>query len=147
MTDNPLFDIAGYVSLAEALGLRGPGALPRFLSRGACKGEEPEIFDGEEGATSEVIAQAKSICAACPVRSECLEYALAEEPLGIWGGATAEEREAMQGGATPIDPYKRAKAQKLKDLDEAGDITASQIAEAFECSTRTVFRWRGRRAS
>lgn len=144
--DKKLSDIASYVSLAEALRLCGPAAMPAFLAQGACKGKAP-IFDGDEDATSEIIEQAKGICAACPVRAECLRYALAEEPWGIRGGATAEERQAMQLGASPIDPYKRAKAQKLKDLDDAGAISASEIAEAFECSTRTVFRWRGRRAS
>lgn len=34
---------------------------------------------------------AKAICAACPVRSECLEFGL-DEPTGIWGGRSARER-------------------------------------------------------
>lgn len=39
--------------------------------------------------------EAKSICATCGVRDECLEYALAtKEPYGIWGGLTEVERKA-----------------------------------------------------
>jgi WhiB family redox-sensing transcriptional regulator len=39
---------------------------------------------------------AKRICASCPVRSRCREYALdASEPHGIWGGMTPEERAAL----------------------------------------------------
>jgi WhiB family redox-sensing transcriptional regulator len=35
----------------------------------------------------------KAICRCCPVRTECLAYALdAGEPSGIWGGLTADER-------------------------------------------------------
>ena len=37
--------------------------------------------------------RAKSICKICPVRVECLEYAVAiREPYGIWGGLTEAER-------------------------------------------------------
>lgn len=40
--------------------------------------------------------QAKSICANCGVRSECLAYALAtKEPYGIWGGLTEVERKSL----------------------------------------------------
>jgi WhiB family redox-sensing transcriptional regulator len=36
---------------------------------------------------------AKSVCAACVVRMECLAYALrSDERLGIWGGMTETER-------------------------------------------------------
>ena len=39
--------------------------------------------------------QAKSICANCSVRSECLDFAIsAREPYGIWGGLTELERKA-----------------------------------------------------
>lgn len=39
--------------------------------------------------------EAKSICATCVVRTECLEYALdMREPYGIWGGLTELERKA-----------------------------------------------------
>lgn len=38
---------------------------------------------------------AKALCAACPVRTECLEYGLGE-PTGIWGGRTARERRMIR---------------------------------------------------
>jgi WhiB family redox-sensing transcriptional regulator len=41
-------------------------------------------------------ARAKSICAECPVRAECLDYALSiREPHGIWGGLTEAERRLL----------------------------------------------------
>jgi WhiB family redox-sensing transcriptional regulator len=40
--------------------------------------------------------RAKAVCARCPVREECLDYALrVREPLGIWGGLTDTERRAL----------------------------------------------------
>ncbi|AYB69415.1 WhiB family transcription factor [Mycobacterium phage Gancho] len=43
-------------------------------------------------------AQAKTLCAACPVRLECLQYANDnDEREGIWGGLTVTER-----GLTPL---------------------------------------------
>lgn len=36
---------------------------------------------------------AKAVCATCPVIQQCREHALAvQEPFGIWGGLTEEER-------------------------------------------------------
>lgn len=44
-------------------------------------------------------AQAKAICAECPVRLPCLEWALAvEEPYGVWGGHSEAERKQILMG-------------------------------------------------
>ena len=41
-------------------------------------------------------AQAKAICSECPVRRQCLEFALAtREPHGIWGGLNELERRRL----------------------------------------------------
>ncbi len=40
--------------------------------------------------------RAKSICAACVVKTECLDYALSiKEQHGIWGGLNEMERRAL----------------------------------------------------
>ncbi len=37
--------------------------------------------------------EAKCICLGCPVRRECLDFAMrVREPHGIWGGMTEAER-------------------------------------------------------
>ena len=40
----------------------------------------------------EAETRAKLICRECPVRAECLEYALAHGEQGIWGGMSEDER-------------------------------------------------------
>ncbi|MFJ4776182.1 WhiB family transcriptional regulator [Streptomyces sp. NPDC088762] len=42
-------------------------------------------------------AQAKELCASCPVRKVCLRHALLTgEPYGVWGGLTAKERRRLR---------------------------------------------------
>ena len=44
-------------------------------------------------------ARAKAVCAECPVRVECLDWALAvSEPHGVWGGYTESERRDLRLG-------------------------------------------------
>jgi WhiB family redox-sensing transcriptional regulator len=39
---------------------------------------------------------AKAVCAACPVRAECLDYAVeTRQPDGVFGGLTALERHRL----------------------------------------------------
>ncbi len=41
--------------------------------------------------------RAKALCAVCPVRTACLRWALQEnEPGGIWGGLTQDERTTLK---------------------------------------------------
>ncbi|MHB1924413.1 MAG: WhiB family transcriptional regulator [Acidimicrobiales bacterium] len=61
-----------------------------WRKRAACQGVDPDVFYpvSEEDADT-----AKAVCAQCPVREACLEYALAyRERDGVWGGATERER-------------------------------------------------------
>jgi WhiB family redox-sensing transcriptional regulator len=64
----------------------------------ACRGEDSALFFApgyferrEEKAAREV--RAKAICAGCPVRETCLEFALGiRESHGVWGGLNEQER-------------------------------------------------------
>ncbi|HET6504450.1 MAG TPA: WhiB family transcriptional regulator [Amycolatopsis sp.] len=68
-------------------------------SRAACRDEDPELFFpvSEMGPGARQAAQAKAVCARCPVRAECLEYAL-DNGLdhGIFGGLTERERRGVR---------------------------------------------------
>jgi len=66
-----------------------------WRSAAACRSADPELFFpiSAFGQALEQVAQAKVICARCPVRRECLAFALrTRQAHGIWGGMTEEER-------------------------------------------------------
>jgi WhiB family redox-sensing transcriptional regulator len=66
-----------------------------WLRRAACVGEDPELFFpvGTTGPALDEVAAAKRVCAGCPVRRECLNWALDNGQLaGVWGGMSEEER-------------------------------------------------------
>jgi WhiB family transcriptional regulator, redox-sensing transcriptional regulator len=59
-----------------------------------CRGVEPDIFFPTRGEDSEA---AKAVCRNCPVRLECLDYALsARELFGVWGGLSERERREVR---------------------------------------------------
>ncbi len=69
---------------------------------GACRGMDVDAFyhpPRERNRHRERrIAQAKAICAHCPVITQCRQHALeSREPYGIWGGLSEEERADILG--------------------------------------------------
>lgn len=59
-----------------------------------CAQTDPEAFFPEKGGSTR---EAKRICDGCEVRSECLDYALAnDERFGIWGGMSERERRKLR---------------------------------------------------
>jgi WhiB family redox-sensing transcriptional regulator len=76
-------------------------AYPNWQHAAACRGEDSSYFfaPGYFERRSEKLAReavAKAICARCPVRDECLEFALqVRDPHGVWGGLNEMERRAL----------------------------------------------------
>lgn len=65
-----------------------------------CRNVDPLLFfhpQNERGASrSRRDQSAKRVCAPCPVRLECADYAIrAREPFGVWGGLSEDDREAI----------------------------------------------------
>ncbi|PZG83567.1 WhiB family transcriptional regulator [Streptomyces sp. NTH33] len=86
---------------APATGLRGIGDTS-WHARGVCHGMDPEDADATFFPLPrdyEAIAEAKELCGLCPVRRDCLNFAL-ENVLkeGIWGGLTEAERRPWHDG-------------------------------------------------
>jgi WhiB family redox-sensing transcriptional regulator len=67
----------------------------------ACRGEDSSLFFApnyfeKRGEKEGREAKAKALCARCPVRDECLEYAIQiRETHGIWGGLNVMERRQL----------------------------------------------------
>jgi WhiB family redox-sensing transcriptional regulator len=65
-----------------------------WQERSLCAQTDPEAFFPEKGGSTR---EAKKVCIGCEVRSECLEYALAnDERFGIWGGLSERERRRLK---------------------------------------------------
>ena len=67
-----------------------------WYERAACASHSPDIFFPETE-TPTASRAAKAICAGCPVRAECLAFAMETvQTDGVWGGMDAGERRRMR---------------------------------------------------
>jgi len=82
----------------------------RWMNDAACAGQGPDVMFPVTMVDQQRATQA--ICAGCPVRRECLGYALANYiDDGIWGGTTEEQRRWLR--------RERAKGATLDEALEA----------------------------
>ena len=94
--------VIGRVGRSASAGLAeellGLVASPGWWFAGLCAQTDPELFFPEKGGSAR---EAKAVCARCPVRAQCLEYALAhDERYGVWGGLSERERHRLIKAAT-----------------------------------------------
>lgn len=116
-----------------------------WARRGACRDKPNEWWFPGRG---EDVRKAVSVCTSCPVRVECLEYALrTKQPYGIWGGVDM------------LRPWKKTPVGETWDLTcvrcevpfRAPAVSGSQpelcdecrIANRRESSRRRNVRYRG----
>ena len=60
------------------------------MVEGNCRTESPAQFFPSDGVG---VDAARRVCATCPVKEPCLEYALSQRiDHGVWGGASERER-------------------------------------------------------
>lgn len=76
---------------------------PRELTwqdQGVCRETDPDAFFPEPRDRAYAV---KNICGTCPVRGKCLEYSFENnEPYGIWGGVSPEERKTYKRLGLPM---------------------------------------------
>lgn len=73
----------------------------QWRSFAACRNADPRIFFPQSELFSN---QAKLICSTCPVRQQCLAWAMGTAQRdGVWGGRTAKERRRMAKESRRID--------------------------------------------
>lgn len=80
--------------------------LPAFVleSEPACSTVDPELFFPQEIEISNIkviskysnLGAAKKICSSCPLRIKCLEYAIKNHEIGVWGGTTESQRDDIR---------------------------------------------------
>ncbi len=72
----------------------------KWRHNAACASLDTNLFfpDPEGGPEiNSMVTSAKAVCAECPVRQSCLEFAIRTRQLdGIWGGHTPEERRSIR---------------------------------------------------
>ncbi len=76
---------------------------PRWQEQALCRDADPELFIGEDIRSgplpTKIERAAIAWCERCPVRQDCLEYALAHESrdtrYGVWGGTTPLQRQRL----------------------------------------------------
>lgn len=80
-------------------------AVADWRAQASCATADPDLFFPEGDTPADRIAEAKKICAVCPVKQACLEEALrSREHDGICGGLTVLEREAILRPGLPEQP-------------------------------------------
>ncbi len=75
---------------------------PSFATdpRCACRGVSTELFFPRANTPRGQVERAQGFCFACPLRAECLDYAMSAPSIdGIWGGTTTPQRERMRRSA------------------------------------------------
>lgn len=64
-----------------------------WIARAVCRDYDPELWFPISEESDDV---ATGHCRTCPVRAECLEYALDIGAVGIWGGTTTAQRRQIR---------------------------------------------------
>ncbi len=81
-----------------------------WMAEGNCREMSPWLFFPSDGVGVEV---ARRVCAGCPAKTPCLEYALANGiDHGVWGGASERERRRI------------ARRRRLERLSPSGGSAA-----------------------
>jgi WhiB family transcriptional regulator, redox-sensing transcriptional regulator len=108
---------------------------PHWRGRAACLGADPDLFFPQRGESAE---PAREICARCPVREACLDYALRNAiTYGIWGGLPERERRALR--TRRLSTIRRQRDRAILAADAAGQ-TIEAIGRAFGLTRTSVSR-------
>jgi hypothetical protein len=68
-----------------------------IMDEGACNGANTEMFYPEIGQYTRVETKFyENLCKGCPIIKECLEWGLAHERSGVWGGTTPITRTTLR---------------------------------------------------
>jgi WhiB family redox-sensing transcriptional regulator len=80
-----------------------PFALPEWSRRAACRTAPPSIFISpgyEDDEPTTPPPEASAYCLTCPVRIQCLDWAVEQGEIGIWGNTTSYQRRQITSNRT-----------------------------------------------
>ncbi|MFJ1695732.1 WhiB family transcriptional regulator [Streptomyces sp. NPDC088252] len=109
-----------------------------WMDAALCAQVDPDLWYPE--GSGQHARTALRVCAQCPVRTECGEYAQDVEDsadgrrYGAWAGMSARQRQRQTAATDARDQ------QILRFTGQ--DLTAAEIGERLGCADRTVFRVR-----
>ena len=107
----------------------------RWRELAACRGADLEVFFPGRGESAE---PARQVCAACPVRQPCLDYAITNRIThGIWGGLTERERRVLQ--SRWVRASRRERDEAIAAASAAG-YTKASVGRAFGLARVSVSR-------
>ncbi|WP_406413917.1 WhiB family transcriptional regulator [Streptomyces halstedii] len=73
--------------------------MDNWRTHAACRDEDPDLFFsiGTTGPALVQTEEAKAVCRGCPVRQQCLDWALENnQDAGVWGGLGETERRTLK---------------------------------------------------
>ena len=107
----------------------------RWRELAACRGTDLNLFFPGRGESAE---PARRVCASCPVRQPCLDYALSHGIVhGIWGGLTERDRRALR--SRHASAARRERDAAIAAAATAG-YTIAAIGRAFGLAATSVSR-------
>jgi WhiB family redox-sensing transcriptional regulator len=102
MTAAPTEEVLDFADVAKLLlPVLEPEPDSDWKNRGQCRQVDPDSFFPEKGGSAK---DAKRVCRSCPVRLQCLEFALEnDERFGVWGGLSERERRRVKRETGPAN--------------------------------------------
>jgi WhiB family redox-sensing transcriptional regulator len=107
---------------------------PAWQAQAACRGEPVSTFIADRRVPT---SRAVQLCASCPVREDCLEFAISDPALvGYWAGTSARDRRRIRasrgvrgGGSSPTRLRMRGRRRTPRPTDitsgtSSGSVTA-----------------------
>lgn len=115
----------------------------------ACRWIDPDLFwpQGESAPARRQAEEAKAVCAKCPVRTQCLEWAVeTRQDFGVWGGMSERERRALHRrkpraygrGETSALEQILTERMDLFEAAQAKGLPPGQIARELGTNVQTV---------
>jgi len=117
------------------------GALewPKFLLDGDCTDMDPTMFDDEDRKKTVL---AKKVCHDCPVQMLCADWAIANEPSGVWGGLDSKDLAKARRGKRKFVTLEKRREDYEWVEDMLSDKPAQDLAVKYDKTERTIYRWR-----